>query len=267
MDLHKLKWKMNYRVLKVKSFFCLLYFICRKDHYIKTGDDFYYHLKRSSFEEYIRTSAEEAYRDEFGPWPEEAPIPEEEGSEPDPDLIRAFSAMELLPHAITVGDTFYSTQEVKEYREHTVLSLQKPACGPAVGIQCFRRNDVLMCRNLEDAVAGGVDNQVAGQHMCFAEAFDALRSGIRAVAENAASGDALKRLQNLFGEAVGIGGEGMCGDQPRNFPVSDRRILACGLLHTASVCCTRCLYRTEEGQPFYVAVTERAHGIGVEMGV
>ena len=124
MDLHKLKWKMNYRVLKVKSFFCLLYFICRKDHYIKTGDDFYYHLKRSSFEEYIRTSAEEAYRDEFGPWPEEAPIPEEEGSEPDPDLIRAFSAMELLPHAITVGDTFYSTQEVKEYREHTVLSLQ-----------------------------------------------------------------------------------------------------------------------------------------------
>lgn len=124
MDLHKLKWKMNYRVLKVKSLFKLGYYHFLKKFHLEGNDGFYYDRMRGLAESDVRTSAEDAYRDEFGPWPEEEPIPEEEVPEPDPDLIRAFSSMELLPHAITVGDTFYHTQEVKEYREHTVLSLQ-----------------------------------------------------------------------------------------------------------------------------------------------
>ncbi len=77
---------------------------------------------------------------------------------------------------------------------NTVLTAQKPARGTAVGIQRFGRDDILVCRDLEHTVGRCVNDQIPRQHMCLAEALDALRAGIRLITQNPAPGNALKRL-------------------------------------------------------------------------
>ena len=57
----------------------------------------------------------------------------------------------------------------------------------------------------------------------------------------------------------------MVGDQTRDLPMTDGRVLADRLLDTAAMCGKRRFCRTEERQSFNISVSKRAHGIGAEL--
>ncbi len=102
------------------------------------------------------------------------------------------------------------------------------AGGAAVFIQQFRRDDALVRGDLEDAVRGGIDDEVAGLHVLLAEFLDDLGAGGDAVAKNAAARGFTEGLQNFFGEAVRISRHGIRADDAADFPMTDGGIFPGG---------------------------------------
>lgn len=128
MGWYKLKWKMKFRVKKVKGFFTL----CKYNFYHKfnlEGDDqFYYHLQRNLLRDLVKTSAEHEYLEEHGLLPEE-PEPEEvlepePMEEPEPGLIRKFDFLDLMHFAFSIGKTTYCVEELKEFEDRTEITMK-----------------------------------------------------------------------------------------------------------------------------------------------
>ena len=125
MDFYKLKWKMKFRMKKLKGFFTL----CKYNYYHKfnlEGDDqFYYYLQRNLLRDLIKTSAEQEYLGEHGLLPEE-PEPEEE-LEPEPEeelepgLIRKLDFINLMCFAFGVRNKTFCVDELKEFEDRTEI--------------------------------------------------------------------------------------------------------------------------------------------------
>ena len=111
---------------------------------------------------------------------------------------------------------------------HTVLADQKISCNTAVFIQLFGRNNILMRRDLENRVCGGIDDQIAGLHMFLAVFVNYRRAGPRSIGQNASAGCFAEGLKHFFGEAVGISRQRIRRNQTCNLPVTDGGILAHG---------------------------------------
>ena len=146
-----------------------------------------------------------------------------------------------------------------DHPAHAVLALQDPPGNTAVLVELLQRDDLLMGRNLEDGVSGGVDNQVPGLHMLVAEFVDDGGAGPGGVGQDAAARGLPEGLQHLLGEAVGIGRHGIRGDDAGNLPVADGGVLAHGGLGQLAVGAAGFFNRSQEFQTRDIAETGCPH--------
>ena len=102
----------------------------------------------------------------------------------------------------------------------------------ADAVQLLDGHLVLVCGDLEDAVGGGVDNQLARGQMLLAVVADDVGARVGLVAEYPVARAAGELGKYLGGKALGIGGQGIGGDDAGYLPVSDGGVLtARGLGH------------------------------------
>ena len=73
MDVYKLKWKMRFRLKKLKGFFKLCEYNFRHKHNLEGDDQFYYYLQRQLMQDLVKADPEQEYLEEHGLLPEEEP--------------------------------------------------------------------------------------------------------------------------------------------------------------------------------------------------
>jgi hypothetical protein len=112
-------------------------------------------------------------------------------------------------------------------------------------------------RDLEDRVAGGVDDPLARSLMLLAELLDDLGPRRCLVAEHAAAGPVRERVENLEREPVGVRRKGLSSHHPHQLPVSRGRVLALRPLDEPARNRGRSGLRRAAGQFLHVAETER----------
>jgi hypothetical protein len=93
-------------------------------------------------------------------------------------------------------------------------------------VQLVERDDLLVGGNLEDGIAAGVNDEVAGADVLVAELLEDGRPRGRPVAEDPAAGAAPERVEDLGREALGKEGERFVDAQPGDLPVAGRCVLA-----------------------------------------
>ena len=103
---------------------------------------------------------------------------------------------------------------------------EQPARGAAGRVQLLERHRRLVRGDLEDRVGRGVDDPLARALVLLAEPLDDLGARGGDVADHAAPRGLRERVEQVLREAVGIGREGALGDDARELPVADRRVLA-----------------------------------------
>ena len=127
MDIYKLKWKMKFRLKKVKSLCKLVRYQFILKFNLQNGDDFYYRMHRNLERDMLRADPEEEYLAEHGLLPEPEPEPEEP---PEPGLIReVFLLLSTVHHE---GIT-YVVMEMKEYEDHMFLNVSRATDEEAEG--------------------------------------------------------------------------------------------------------------------------------------
>ena len=135
MDVYKLKWKMRFRVKKLKGFFKLCEYNFRHKHNLEGDDQFYYYLQRQLMRDLVKADPEQEYLEEHGLLPEEEPEPEVESEvesevEPDtepvhePGLIRTVDFLQLLSAPVNIFNTIFFGEEVKEFEDRTEITVQ-----------------------------------------------------------------------------------------------------------------------------------------------
>ena len=135
----------------------------------------------------------------------------------------------------------------------------------AVFIQLLQRDDVLVRRDLEHGVCGRINDEVSRAHMLRAVLCDDLGAGPGCVRQDAAARRLAEGLEHFLGEAVGIGGQRIRGNDARDLPVADRGVLAHGgLCHAGAGARLRGI-RAEEGQALDVAEAAVHHRGDVQL--
>ena len=135
----------------------------------------------------------------------------------------------------------------------------------AVFIQLLQRDDVLVRRDLEHGVCGRINDEVSRAHMLRAVLCDDLGAGPGCVRQDAAARRLAEGLEHFLGEAVGIGGQRIRGNDARDLPVADRGVLAHGgLCHAGAGARLRGI-RAEERQALDVAEAAVHHRGDVQL--
>ena len=92
-----------------------------------------------------------------------------------------------------------------------------------------------MGRHLEHGVRGGVDNPFSRVQMGLAIVPDDVGAGVRQIAEHASSGGCLEIVQQVLGESLWEGRQGVRGHNARNLPMADGGVLAHGGLGESGI--------------------------------
>jgi len=125
MDMYKLKWKMNFRVKKLKGFFKLCRYEFDHKFNLEGDDQFARHLIRQNLKGLVKADPEQEYLEMHGLLPDE-PEPEPEPEpEKEPGLVRQLDFGWLLMTRVVVGETLYMLTEVKEYEDRICLKASK----------------------------------------------------------------------------------------------------------------------------------------------
>ena len=99
----------------------------------------------------------------------------------------------------------------------------------AHAIEPRNRNHVFVRGDLEDAVAGGVHDELAGAHVLFAEFFDDFGAGGGLVADRLAADLALKLGNQVARKTVRINRERLVQPDTGHFPMPGGRIFSRGV--------------------------------------
>ena len=139
----------------------------------------------------------------------------------------------LQRKVVTVGRALEAVLRVAhigagDHPADAILSLQNLPRLAAGIVQLLQGNPFLVRRHLKHGIGGGVDDPLAGLALLLAVVPDDVGAGIGQVAQDAPAGLLLEGVQNLFGEAVGEGGQGLGGDHTGDFPMADGGVLAHG---------------------------------------
>ena len=113
---------------------------------------------------------------------------------------------------------------------HTVLAGQHLPGDLAVAVELGHRHQPLVGCHLEDAVGAGVDDEGILSHGLLAVILQHLGAGIGLVAQDLVAGLFLKGMDQLVGEPIGEGGQGLGAHHACNLPVADGGILTHALL-------------------------------------
>ena len=126
-------------------------------------------------------------------------------------------------------------ERARDHAADGVLALHDLARDGAGGVELGGRALVDVRGDLQHRVGGRVDDQVAGLQVLLAEVVDHRGAAVGLVAEHAAAGAVDQLLDDLLGEAVGIGAQGDRRDRPHQLPVAGDRVLARALRVQAAV--------------------------------
>ena len=97
-------------------------------------------------------------------------------------------------------------------------------------VELLERDRVLVGRNLEDRVGGGVHDPLPRLLVLLAELLDDLRAGSGLVSEHPAPRPVHERIDHLVRKAVRVGRKRRRGDDPHHLPVPRRGVLPLGAL-------------------------------------
>ena len=172
---------------------------------------------------------------------------------------------------VTVGGTLKTVYCIAYERTgddttHTMLTLQQLSCDVAILVQLVNGHHFFMRCNLENRVSRSIHDQITGLHMFFTELGNNFGSGHRTVCQNTTASCLLERLQNFFGESVGISGQRIGGNNASNFPVTNGRILAHGGFRQFTVCTHRSIYGSQEIQAIDITQAARYHIGNIQLG-
>lgn len=126
MDFYKLKWKMRFRMKKVNGFFKLCKYNYLHKFNLEGDDAFYYHMQRQLMRDLIKADPEREYLIDHGLLPEE---PEEEMEVepepiPEPGLLRSFTFFDLMCFSVSIGNTTFLVNELKEFEDRTEMTVK-----------------------------------------------------------------------------------------------------------------------------------------------
>lgn len=125
MDACKWKWKMKFRVKKLKGCFRLLEYNFRKKFNLEGDDGFYYHLQRELMRDLVKADPEREYLEEHGLLDEEPDEDMEPETETEPGLLRQLDFGWLIMTRMYVDETMYMLTEVKEYEDRICIKACK----------------------------------------------------------------------------------------------------------------------------------------------
>ena len=100
------------------------------------------------------------------------------------------------------------------------------SCHSAILVKLLGRDKGFVCRDLENAVGGGVDDKIARFQMLLAVINENLSTRIGQVTEHTSARCLFECLDYLLGKSVRIGGRRLFGYDARHFPMADGRVLA-----------------------------------------
>jgi len=125
MDAYKFKWKMKFRVKKLKGFFKLCKY--EFDHkFNREGDDqFARHMIRQNLKGLVKADPEQEYLEMHGLLPEEPDEDMEPETETEPGLLRQLDFGWLIMTRMYVEETMYMLTEVKEYEDRICIKACK----------------------------------------------------------------------------------------------------------------------------------------------
>ncbi len=125
-----------------------------------------------------------------------------------------------LPLARTVAD--------KRPRDHPsdVIGIEDLPRDLAAAMQFRDGDDALVSRDLEDRVAAGVDDPVAGAHVLGRQFLEDHGAGSRLVAEDTAPGPLPEGGEDLLGKPVRKDRERLVDEQAGHLPVPGRRVFS-----------------------------------------
>ena len=137
---------------------------------------------------------------------------------------------EIPPVSRAFETSGFSQEGAGNHPAHTQLSLQHLPGNPAEFIQLFRRKQLLMAGNLENAVPAGIDNGCMIPQVRFPQLLDDRRSGCRLVADAFVPDGFLVSFHEFPGKPVRESRESLRHANPGNLPVSGGGILSLALL-------------------------------------
>ena len=139
-------------------------------------------------------------------------------------------------------------------REPVLLAHRARRLAPR--IELLQRHDLLVRRDLEDAVRAGVDDGQPGAQVLRAELLEDHRPAGRLVAQVArCSREPLPFAQEVRGKSAGESSEAFLEHHPHHFPVAGGGVLALGLLRHLAVGGSRRLRRPAAGNAGDVSQT------------
>ena len=109
---------------------------------------------------------------------------------------------------------------------NTVRAIEQLPSDLAHTIQLGDRDHILVRGDLKYAVAGGINDGIAGASVLVAEFLENLSSGCRFIAKSSAANLTLEFCNYIWRKTVGINGESLVEPDSGHFPVACRRVLS-----------------------------------------
>ena len=106
-----------------------------------------------------------------------------------------------------------------------------------------------MGSNLQNAVCGGINDQITGAQVFLTIITNDLCAGVRQIAEDAETGFLRKTVQHFFGKSIWIGWHRFLGDKSHQFPVTGCGILTSGTLCHSAISGSRLFHRLSNRDP------------------
>ena len=172
-------------------------------------------------------------------------------------LARRLQAVVVTSHRPLIRP--FALERSCNYAAYAVLALHDLSGLVADVIELLDRNDVLVSRDLQNAVSARVDDEISGLNVMLAVVPYDICAGIGLVADYPSARSLGQLVQDLLREALVICRERFRRYHARHLPVAYRRVLAAGLLVHAAVAAVDLVLRIIERRTRDVLESELFH--------
>ena len=121
--------------------------------------------------------------------------------------------------------TVASDEGTGDNSAHSVLADEYLSGNTAIFVKCFIRDDLLVRRDLKNAVCRGIDDEISRFYVLVAVIVDDRSSRIWLIAKHSPARSSRKFIEDLLWKSVGIGGHRLFRNDSRYLPMSCRGVL------------------------------------------